>query len=181
MGEWMYICIILDLGTRWRWVVSITPRPLYLQGKCPRYPLDRILGGPKSRSGRCGVEEPSGNRTPAVQSIYHHYTDWATPSMSTATIHSNIHWRCDRIKADKNETRVSFATANGQIQPNRWTGRASDVPQTLGTTVTRSQVHMPVPVHSLWEAGSWGWGQFGKPEEGNVRWWKPQPSSDSGH
>jgi hypothetical protein len=32
---------ILDLGTRWRWVVSCTPRPLCIQGKSPLYPLDR--------------------------------------------------------------------------------------------------------------------------------------------
>jgi hypothetical protein len=36
---------IRDLGTRWRWVVSFMPRPLH-----PRYPLDRRLGGPQSRS-----------------------------------------------------------------------------------------------------------------------------------
>jgi hypothetical protein len=36
---------ILDLGTRWRWVVSFTPRPLYSQGRSPGYPLDRRLGG----------------------------------------------------------------------------------------------------------------------------------------
>jgi hypothetical protein len=47
MGELRYSSTILDLGTRWRWVVSFMPRPLY-----PRYPLDRRLGGPKSRSGR---------------------------------------------------------------------------------------------------------------------------------
>jgi hypothetical protein len=35
---------ILDLGTRRRWVVSFTPRPLYLQKKSPWYPLDRRLG-----------------------------------------------------------------------------------------------------------------------------------------
>jgi hypothetical protein len=29
-----------DLGTRRRWVVSFTPRPLYHQGKNPWYPLD---------------------------------------------------------------------------------------------------------------------------------------------
>jgi hypothetical protein len=34
-----------DLGTRWRWVVSFTPRPLYSWGKSPLYPLDRRLGG----------------------------------------------------------------------------------------------------------------------------------------
>jgi hypothetical protein len=51
----------LDLGTSWRWVVSFTSRPLY-----PRYPVNRRLGGPHSRSGRRGKEKilhPSGTRT----------------------------------------------------------------------------------------------------------------------
>jgi hypothetical protein len=49
---------ILDLGIRWRWVVSFTPRPLYPQGKSPQYPLGRTLGGPQSRSGYAkGKEE----------------------------------------------------------------------------------------------------------------------------
>jgi hypothetical protein len=43
---------ILDFGTRWRWVVSFTTRPIYLQGKSPRYPLDRRLGGPQNQSRR---------------------------------------------------------------------------------------------------------------------------------
>jgi hypothetical protein len=43
-----------DLGTRWRWVVSFMPRPLYPQGKSPWYPLERRLGGPQSHSGRGG-------------------------------------------------------------------------------------------------------------------------------
>jgi hypothetical protein len=43
---------ILDLGTRWRLVVSFTPRPLYPQEKNAWYPLYRRLGGPQSRSGR---------------------------------------------------------------------------------------------------------------------------------
>jgi len=47
---------ILHLGTRWRWVVSFTPRPLYPHGKRSWYTLDRRLGGPESRSGH-GVEE----------------------------------------------------------------------------------------------------------------------------
>jgi hypothetical protein len=33
-----------------------------LQGKEPHFPLDRRLGGPQSRSGRCGEEK---NLTPA--------------------------------------------------------------------------------------------------------------------
>jgi hypothetical protein len=50
---------ILDLGTRWRWVVSLTPRPLYSQGKSPWYPLDRRLGDPQSLPGRGGEEKNS--------------------------------------------------------------------------------------------------------------------------
>jgi len=42
---------IPNLGTRWRSVVSLTPRPLYSRGKSPRHPLDRKMGGPQSRSG----------------------------------------------------------------------------------------------------------------------------------
>jgi hypothetical protein len=37
-----------------------------------RYPLDRRMGGPQSRSGRCGDENnlsPAGNQTPAVQPV----------------------------------------------------------------------------------------------------------------
>jgi hypothetical protein len=51
----------LDLGSRWRWVVSFKPRPLYPQGKKPRYPLGGRLGGPQSRSGRSGEEKKSHN------------------------------------------------------------------------------------------------------------------------
>jgi len=50
---------IFDLGTRCRWMVSFTPRLLYLQGKTPWYPFDRRLGGPKSRPGRDGEEKNS--------------------------------------------------------------------------------------------------------------------------
>jgi hypothetical protein len=73
-GVWSSGCIdphFLDLGTSWRWVVSFTPLPLYSQGKSPRYPLDRRLSEPQSRSGRFGEEkilDPTGTRTPNPQS-----------------------------------------------------------------------------------------------------------------
>jgi hypothetical protein len=35
MGKWRYSSAILDVGTRWRCVVSFTPRPLLLSGKKP--------------------------------------------------------------------------------------------------------------------------------------------------
>jgi hypothetical protein len=50
---------ILNLGTRWRWVGSLTTPPLYPLGNSQQYPLDRSLGGPQSRSGRGGEEKES--------------------------------------------------------------------------------------------------------------------------
>jgi hypothetical protein len=52
MREWRYRSTPFDLGTRRFWVVRFMPLPLY-----PRYPLDSRLGGPQSRSGRCGEKK----------------------------------------------------------------------------------------------------------------------------
>jgi hypothetical protein len=69
MGEWRYSSTILDLGTRWRWVVSFTDRPLH-----PRYPLDMRLSGPQSQSGRCGEDKilplPGIEPWPSSSSLY---------------------------------------------------------------------------------------------------------------
>jgi hypothetical protein len=64
---------ILDSGTRWRWVVSFTPRPLCTQGKCPWYPLDWRWVGP--RAGLDTVVKrkfpaPAGTRTPQLSNPY---------------------------------------------------------------------------------------------------------------
>jgi hypothetical protein len=54
-GSWGILPRILNLDARWRWVVSFTPRPLYLRCKIPpRHPFDRRLGGPQSWFGRGG-------------------------------------------------------------------------------------------------------------------------------
>jgi hypothetical protein len=77
----------LDLGTRWRWVVSFTPRPLYPPGKSSWYPLDRRLGGPQSRSGHGGKDKNSqplreSNRwTPIAQPVARRYTDRAITAL----------------------------------------------------------------------------------------------------
>jgi len=57
---------ILNLDTRWRWVVRFTLRPLYSRRKSPQYPLDRKLIGTKSGSGRGGEEK---NYCPCLESI----------------------------------------------------------------------------------------------------------------
>jgi hypothetical protein len=62
-GKWKYSSTILNVGSRWKWMVSFTP------GKGPQYPLDRRLCGTQSRSGPYRWDThfcPAGNRIPAV-------------------------------------------------------------------------------------------------------------------
>jgi hypothetical protein len=53
------IAFVILACTRWRWVISFMPWPLYPQGKSPCFPLDRRLCGPQSRSGHSGEEKNS--------------------------------------------------------------------------------------------------------------------------
>jgi hypothetical protein len=59
--------------------------------KSPRYSLDRRLGGPQNRSGRCGVEKhlaPVGNPTPAVQPVARRdATDTGVKRMECTPLH----------------------------------------------------------------------------------------------
>jgi hypothetical protein len=62
---------ILNLGTKWRWVVSFMPQLLYLRDNRHRYPMDRRLGGPQSWFERGGEKENpmishAGNQTQVV-------------------------------------------------------------------------------------------------------------------
>jgi hypothetical protein len=71
-GVKVYLLTILDLGSRWRLVVSFTPRPLYSHEKSQRYPLNWRLDG--SRTSLDGAEKrkslaPARNRTPVVQPV----------------------------------------------------------------------------------------------------------------
>jgi hypothetical protein len=72
MEEWRCSSTILNFGTRCRWEAIFTLPPLYPRGSSPRYPLDRLLGGPQSRAGWCGEERklaPAGNRTTSVKPV----------------------------------------------------------------------------------------------------------------
>jgi hypothetical protein len=76
------LLLILDLGIRWGWVVSLTPRPRFTTRE--RTPGTHWTGswvGP--RAGLDAKEEkffaPARNRTPVVQWIVRHHTDWAAP------------------------------------------------------------------------------------------------------
>jgi hypothetical protein len=53
---WVTAPCILDLGTRWKWVVSFMPWLLYSEAKIQQYTMDRRLGGLQSWYGH-GSEE----------------------------------------------------------------------------------------------------------------------------
>jgi hypothetical protein len=83
MGEWSYGSNIFDLGTRWEWVISFTSRPHYRRVNHFLFPLDRRLGGPQIRSGRCEEEEnfaPTWNQILVPQPVTRGYVDWAIPN-----------------------------------------------------------------------------------------------------
>jgi hypothetical protein len=94
-GVKVYFHSFFDLGTRWRWVVSFTPRPLYPGERAsdthwiggwvgPRAVLDaavkRKIPSPRRESNP---------RTQIVQPVAQHYTDWAI----TALRHLYINYR----------------------------------------------------------------------------------------
>jgi hypothetical protein len=57
MREWRYGSTFLDLGARWRCMISFTPRSFYSRRNSLPYPMDRRLGGPQGRSGHCRKEK----------------------------------------------------------------------------------------------------------------------------
>jgi hypothetical protein len=94
-GSWYVDPYYLDLGNRWRRVVSFTPRPLYPRGENPRYPLDRRLGGPQGRSGRHGevkIIVPTGTRIRSLGRL--------ACSQSLYRLHYPGFWLCRRMFYD---------------------------------------------------------------------------------
>jgi hypothetical protein len=86
----------INLGTLWRRTVSFTPRPPYPRVKRRRYPLDRRLGGPHSRSGRYEMEEVTfsdGNRT-RIRSAHSliHYSEVFGPKKPPVPIGNEARW-----------------------------------------------------------------------------------------
>jgi hypothetical protein len=73
----------LNLGTRWRWVVSFTPRQVY-PGKKPPVPTGQEAGwAPEPFLTLRGSERslaPGGNWTQGVRPVARRYTNWAIPT-----------------------------------------------------------------------------------------------------
>jgi hypothetical protein len=73
-------------GTRRRWGVSVTLRPLLFPGKT-RYPLYRRLGGLQGRSGQVRkISPPPGFDPRTVQPVASRYTDWVTRRTNTCVM-----------------------------------------------------------------------------------------------
>jgi hypothetical protein len=62
MGEWMSSSTILNLITRWKWVVNFMTLPLYPWGNSPHYPLYRRLGINSQIKSNCMVNQESYNK-----------------------------------------------------------------------------------------------------------------------
>jgi hypothetical protein len=94
---------ILYFGTRWRWMVSFRPQPLYPQGKGPWYPLDRRLDGPPepvwTRWWRETFPAPAGTRNtdhPAPSPALYH---WAIPAQGRYLTYTNwVSWECSATR-----------------------------------------------------------------------------------
>jgi len=84
--------LFLNHGTRRRWVVSITPRPLFTLGKT-RYPLYRRLGGPQGGSGQVQkISPPLGFDPRTIQPVVSRYTDWDTRPVRTYSTRVKFQW-----------------------------------------------------------------------------------------
>jgi hypothetical protein len=74
--ETVSLLLILNLGTRWGLVVSVTPRPRFTPGE--RTP-DTHCTGLDAEARRKILYLCRGSK-PVVQSVVSHYNDWATPA-----------------------------------------------------------------------------------------------------
>jgi hypothetical protein len=92
-GDEVLPLLILDLGTRQGWVISVTPQPRFTLGKEPLVQIAQESGWAPEPVWTQRLEEKSsasiGDRTPVVQSVVRHYTDWATPAPLILTTTKN--------------------------------------------------------------------------------------------
>jgi hypothetical protein len=89
MGKWRYYTTILDLYTRWRWVVSFTLLPVYPGYNQPRVPFCMgRLGGPPEPVWTLWRWEKSlastGNWTPTPRSFSQHPSPYLSIYLSKA-------------------------------------------------------------------------------------------------
>jgi hypothetical protein len=113
-------------------VVSFTPRPLYPWGKSSWYPLDRRLGGPKSRSGRIG-EEKNYQPLPGLENSHH-------PARSPAIYNS------DERRYAQSHMRSIRQTLRGQSVLPRTKRNRAVLLRRLFTTLWKSEIHINLKI-----------------------------------
>lgn len=104
--------LILNLGTRWRRVVSFMQQSLYPWRKNPQHPQNRRLCGPQSQSGRFVEDKnslaPAGNRSPnhparsliTIPTELSQFPFWYANRLITIAsyFHSLVHWLLGTVK-----------------------------------------------------------------------------------
>jgi hypothetical protein len=88
LGEWSYSCIILELASRWRWVVSFIPQPFNFRKDSSRQPLCRRLDGPPESVRTLRRRELSlasaGNQTRrSSPSLHFHFSILSRPALGS--------------------------------------------------------------------------------------------------
>jgi hypothetical protein len=95
-GEEVQLLLILNLGTRWGWVVGITLRPHFILGKGHLVPIEQEAGWAPEPVWTQRLEEETsasvGDRIPVIQSIVRHYNDWATLAPMYITFYIFIYY-----------------------------------------------------------------------------------------
>jgi hypothetical protein len=78
----MHSSLILDIGTRWKWIVSLTHWMLYSRVNSCQYPLIEGWFGFRAilnAMEKTEITVPSGNRIPVVQTVKRGYTTLTCP------------------------------------------------------------------------------------------------------
>jgi hypothetical protein len=101
--EELIFILILDLGTRWGWVVSFTPQPRVNPEERTPVPIVQEAGWAPEPVWTQRLEEKSfrlcrGSNLdrPVVQSVVRHYTDWATRFPHSIDRMHKITTMCDK-------------------------------------------------------------------------------------
>jgi hypothetical protein len=117
MGDWRCTSTVLNLGTRYRRVVSFTLRPLYLLGNRPWYPL----GGAHSQSGCYGEQRqraghPWSVAMTTLQLI--HFTQLSLPELHSVCVGNRDTPQTRRTRQSIADRSMAFLQMN--IYGNHW-------------------------------------------------------------
>jgi hypothetical protein len=98
MGKWRSSSTVLDLGTRLRWVVNFTPRPLYSQGRKP--PGTHLIGSRvdprvgldagKKRRIPCPCRDSNLDSSTALAGAWSSFTVWLSQPSHSFSIHHGM-------------------------------------------------------------------------------------------